>query len=183
MTDSEGSEHEADEEQEPAIPPAVARRLEGAFGESAAVVTRRLAERTGQSPQDVVTAMGYMFMGPCPPPEMLAAYEAIEPGMADRILRQGESQTAHRQEMESKLLDFEHEDRKEARSQSRLGLYLGAAVVALGFATAIVMAALGYEVLAGLFGAGDIALLVGVFVYGSRGQKGLPPRPSQDDSG
>ncbi|HEV2068560.1 MAG TPA: hypothetical protein VGR26_02060 [Acidimicrobiales bacterium] len=91
--------------------------------------------------------------------------------MADRIIRQGEGQTAHRQRMESDFLAMEREDRRELRAQSRLGLWLGFVVVALGFAVSVILTALGHPLAGGLAFLGDLGLLAGVFVYGSRLQR------------
>lgn len=41
------------------------------------------------------------YSGPIPPPEMLAHYEAISPGLANRIIAMAEQQAAHRQSLES----------------------------------------------------------------------------------
>lgn len=41
------------------------------------------------------------FTGPLPPPQILAQYEQITPGFADRIMRLTEDQQAHRIKMES----------------------------------------------------------------------------------
>lgn len=42
-------------------------------------------------------------IGPLPDPETLAGYERIFPGAAERILRQSEDQTRHRQKIERKI--------------------------------------------------------------------------------
>lgn len=42
-----------------------------------------------------------MTSGPIPPPEVLAGYEQILPGAADRLLSMAENQSQHRQELES----------------------------------------------------------------------------------
>lgn len=155
----------------PPLAPAIAEQLEGSFGESAEVIARKLAEQTGQSPEQVIMEMGYMFSGPHPPPAMLAAYDKVQAGFADRIVRQGESQTAHRQQIERGMLDMEREDRRESRSQSRLGLKLGFVIVVIVLLAALGAIALDQPWVGGVLGVGDIALLAGIFVYGSRGQR------------
>lgn len=42
------------------------------------------------------------FSGPLPPPELLAEYDAVLPGGADRIVSMAENQSAHRLRMESR---------------------------------------------------------------------------------
>jgi uncharacterized membrane protein len=45
-----------------------------------------------------------IHQGPLPAPEAFAAYERVLPGAADRILKMAESQSEHRQGMESRAL-------------------------------------------------------------------------------
>ena len=53
-----------------------------------------------QNPTGQVTIAASRFSGPIPPPDLLRKYEEINPGFADRIMRQAEAQTAHRIEIE-----------------------------------------------------------------------------------
>lgn len=46
-----------------------------------------------------------IWIGPVPPPEILAGYEKALSGTADRILAMAETQQKHRHGMESKVLD------------------------------------------------------------------------------
>lgn len=150
------------------IPEPLRQRLEAMFGGSPRELAERIAEATGTSPNQVSMTLGYMFSGPHPPPEMLEAYERILPGLANRIVCQGESQTTHRQQLERDLLQLERDDRREVRAQSRLGLWLGFCVVVLGMAASIILTAMGHPLAGGLAFLGDLALLAGVFVYGSQ---------------
>jgi uncharacterized membrane protein len=45
------------------------------------------------------------FSGPIPPPNFLAEYEKIQPGLADRLVKLAENQAAHRQEIEKKVIE------------------------------------------------------------------------------
>lgn len=49
------------------------------------------------------------FSGPIPPPNIIAGYENVVPGAADRIIKMAELQSAHRQRME--LLEIQSEAR------------------------------------------------------------------------
>ncbi len=46
-------------------------------------------------------------MGPLPPPNILAEYEAITPGLSDRIVGMAENQAGHRQKMERRLVTID----------------------------------------------------------------------------
>jgi uncharacterized membrane protein len=47
-----------------------------------------------------VRASSVTWSGPLPPPELLAKYDAVQPGFADRIMTMAETQSAHRQALE-----------------------------------------------------------------------------------
>lgn len=46
-----------------------------------------------------------MFSGPIPPPNILAQYEQLKAGLAERIVIMAESQSQHRKEMEIQSLN------------------------------------------------------------------------------
>ena len=50
--------------------------------------------------QGPVVAFKETFLGPLPPPEILAQYEQILPGSAERIMVMAENQAEHRQSLE-----------------------------------------------------------------------------------
>jgi uncharacterized membrane protein len=45
-----------------------------------------------------------MFQGPLPPPEILARYNDVVPGCADRIISMAERQQSHRHNLERKVV-------------------------------------------------------------------------------
>jgi len=83
-----------------------------------------------------------MTMGPLPPPDMLARYDKIVPGLPERLIRWTEEETFHR------------------RSMQRFGQRSGLAVALAGFGAAVAIAALGDSV-AFAFVAG-VCAIVGV---------------------
>lgn len=117
------------------------------------------------------------FTGPLPPPALLAEYEDIEPGFANRIMTMTERNGEHRREME-------RTNRQESNKLANLGLKLGATVTVVAFLTSIALAALGAEWAASIVGGGTIVSLAGTFVYGSRGhwQELFQKRKQMDES-
>jgi uncharacterized membrane protein len=104
------------------------------------------------------------FSGPLPPPEILEKYNAIEPGLADRIMRMAESQAQHRQHLERTVV--ESRARAEQRAQvlgTILALVLGVGAISLVHAGHSIE---GVVALVAEFGA-----LAGVFVYGRKRQE------------
>lgn len=49
----------------------------------------------------------YSFMGPIPPPGILAGYNDVIPNGADRIIKMAEKEQAHRHNIESTIVDKE----------------------------------------------------------------------------
>lgn len=50
------------------------------------------------------------FSGPIPPPNIIAGYEEVVPGAADRIIQMAEKQAAHRQSIEQMVAKVEARD-------------------------------------------------------------------------
>jgi uncharacterized membrane protein len=168
---------------------AASERLQEALGGPETI--EAIASVLGKSRESVELSLSYMFSGPCPPPAMLKAYDEVIPGLGDRLVRQFESQTVHRQKMERDTFEMERAERREVLAQSRLGLWLGFAVVVVVFVLVGVALALGQPIVGGVLGVADLAVLAGVFVYGSRsGVLGRspksanapgPPEPPKDE--
>jgi len=62
-------------------------------------------QKNKQSHHVVTVAQQLSYSGPLPHPNHFQQYENILPGAADRILKQAESQTTHRQSIEKKVID------------------------------------------------------------------------------
>lgn len=104
------------------------------------------------------------FSGPIPPPEVLKGYNSIIKDGAERIIAMAEKQSAHRMQLEDHAI-------KEELKQSRLGQIFGFTIGLTGMVIAAVLAILGHEATAGIFGTTLIIGLVAVFVHGKRLQQ------------
>ncbi len=89
--------------------------------------------KTDPARHDRIKIRAETFSGPLPHPDILARYEEVHPGLANRIVHQAESETAHRQEMEraaSRRADRGKDlDERVVKAQFRgqtLGTILGA---------------------------------------------------------
>jgi uncharacterized membrane protein len=108
---------------------------------------------------------------------MLAEYDRIVPGVAGRIVAMAESQLAHRQSLERRVISS---DIWAARVGQLLAFILGMTAIVGGFRL-IELGKDGYGI-ASIIGA--VGGLVGVFIYGryrqdkerDRKAKGLPPQ-------
>lgn len=101
------------------------------------------------------------FSGPIPSPEVLAKYEEVIYGLADKLIDRFEKQSDHRMELEKKVTDADI-------LQSRMGLIFGA-VIAMSFLWCsyhLVMS--GHDVAGGTLGASSIGGIITTFVVGSK---------------
>ena len=103
------------------------------------------------------------FAGPIAHPRHLRAYEEIQPGSADRIIRMAEARNEHIIAMEAKIADAEIADQKR-------GMWLGGALFAslIGAALLSALSELGALVVGLFLGAAAIGG-VAVFVKGRNG--------------
>ena len=101
------------------------------------------------------------FSGPLPPPEILKKFDEIVPGAAERIIKMAEEQSAHRKELERKVIESDI-------SRSKSGQILGFIIAMVGLAVSALIAIYGNAFTGGAIGIGTLASLVGVFMYGSK---------------
>lgn len=101
------------------------------------------------------------FSGPIPPPETLQKYDQILPGLAERIMKQAESQTAHRIEIEKKVIQSDV-------INSRLGLIFGFILGLIGIGGGTYLTYLGMTQSGLIISGGTLVSLISVFIYGSQ---------------
>lgn len=104
------------------------------------------------------------FTGPIPPPQVLAGYEQVLPGAANRIITMAERQSDHRQDLERRVVsaNIRH---------AEIGLWLGAAVAVIMVVAAVLVAIAGHPVVGGVIGAFDVVGIVTVFVLRQRARE------------
>lgn len=115
------------------------------------------------------------YSGPIPLPAMLADYEAILPGSADRILAMAENQSAHRIEIEKIAVNARARD-------SLLGIVAGFLIGVSALATSAFVIVNGHTFAGGLIGTSGLAGLVGVFIYGTRENRAERERKLQREN-
>ncbi len=112
----------------------------------------------------IATISAQTFSGPLPPPHILAGYEEIQTGLADRIVTMAESQSIHRRSMEKKQLNAQI---LEIVLGQIFGFTIGAITIGGGVAASIYGSA--------MFGASittvGVVALVSVFIYGRKSEK------------
>ena len=99
-----------------------------------------------------------------PTPDQLKEYESVIPGLAKRLINQAEKQTAHRIEMETKLVS-------SGIRKSMLGLVFGFLIGAIGIGGGLYLTAIGFNVTGIVFSSATLVTLVSTFIYGSQSRK------------
>lgn len=122
--------------------------------------------RTGDATVQEFRVQAVRLEGPLPPAEMLADYEQVMPGLADRIVKMAELEQAHRHQLERN--EFEH-----PYAVARRGQILGLAAVVLFLSFAALLAIKGHGVAAATVAGFDIVAILVVFITGQApGERG-----------
>lgn len=102
-----------------------------------------------------------VLSGPVPSPAILREYDNLLPGSAQKIFEMAENQSAHRMELEKKVINADI-------NRSKQGLMFGFSVALFGIIGTIVLGIWGNPVVSGILGFSTLGSLVGVFIYGSQ---------------
>ncbi|MBI5248155.1 MAG: DUF2335 domain-containing protein [Desulfomonile tiedjei] len=98
------------------------------------------------------------FKGPIPPPEILAKYDQVLPGAADRILAMAERQAIHRQSLEQTVI-------KSDKWHSFAGLVLGFVIALIFGVGGIYLLAHGHSTDGLVAMLTPLGIMVGGFLY------------------
>lgn len=143
------------------IPPKVQGEIHKIFPE---IPERKIPEFGRKIPEllGILIESGTMtreYRGPLPPPEMLAGYDKVVNGSAERIIKMVEEQSEHRKAMQKRVIYYGTFD-------SRIGMFLGfflALVIILGGFLLMYQGKNIYGLSAIIIA---IASLISVFIYG-----------------
>jgi hypothetical protein len=75
--------------------------------ELVAELLERIEEDPEREVKHVLETSLHSFRGPIPPPSVLAGYNEVEPGFAERIVAMAEKEQSHRHDQENKALNQE----------------------------------------------------------------------------
>jgi len=99
-----------------------------------------------------------------PSPEKLKDYESVIPGLAQKMVCHAERQTAHRIEMERKLITSNIR-------KSYMGLIFGFLIGVTGIGGGMYLTTIGFNVIGIVFSSGTLVSLVMTFIYGSQSKR------------
>lgn len=122
-------------------------------------VLDKLKEALDKLPEHVRVSVveAASFSGPLPPPTMYREYENVLAGSAERILAMAEKEQDHR-------ITWEATEQNTARQETKRGQWLGFAIAVACIGAAILFAAGGHEVVAGIALGASAVGLVGHFL-------------------
>jgi uncharacterized membrane protein len=104
------------------------------------------------------------FSGPLPPPLVLREYNAILPGLAERIVAQAEQQTEHRIRLETRVVNADI-------SKSWAGLICGLVVSLACIGSGVTCVLYGHDWAGTTIATGAVVGLVSTFIYGTAVRK------------
>lgn len=143
------------------------KRRQGNLSQPPPVGPTPSAPRTPASsppPHTLSSVRSELFSGPLPPPDVLEKYNRVLPGLAERIVALTENQSRHRQNLEKTVT--------AARLRSEtLGQMFAFILALVALAGSFWLISLGYSTTGLAVILGEIAALVGAFVYGRRSQQ------------
>lgn len=112
------------------------------------------------------------YSGPVPPPELLLAYDELDPGRGGKILQLAEDQTRHRMRLEDRVITS---DIVRSWAGLVLGFVFGLLILAAG--SALIYG--GHDWAGAGIITGTLVTGAGVFVYGRSSQAAERERKSQ----
>ena len=138
-----------------------------------------------------------MFVGPLPPPDMLKAYNEVEPGLAARIIEMAEAEAQHRREREReesvaavqvalKEADDSAAETCNSYNVARWGQNFAAIIGVTSLGCATYLGTHGDPTTAGIMVGASLVAAITAFLRGSNAPdtpKELTVRPKESDEG
>jgi uncharacterized membrane protein len=123
-----------------------------------------------QSDPSRAELIGYsaQFSGPMPHPAMLAEYEKVQPGLADRIVAMAEKEQAHHHEMAKEIVLAQSKDLKMARREKTFGQICGLLIGTFTVGGGVFAAVNGAQIPGTFIGSSGVVGIVSVFVLDQR---------------
>lgn len=108
------------------------------------------------------------FSGPIPPPEVLAKYDELKSGLAERIVIMAEKQGDHRRSLEAKNLDAQVNHTKARDLEAKLGQFFAFILALFTILVGAYLVINNYQISGTIFGGMGLASIVLAFIYGTK---------------
>lgn len=129
--------------------------------------TIKVIDSLPKQKREVILQAISAFQGPLPPPEILAGYEEISPGFADRIMAMAEKQQEHRIRLETSMV-------RRQLNQKSFGQLIGFVITIVILSAVVYLAIEGHDWLAGILGTTTLLGIGHIFVLGVRASNNKP---------
>ena len=123
---------------------------------------KKVSSKKPRSPsRQTRTVATASFEGPIPPPNILSAYDQVEPGLANRIVSMAEDEAIHRRGIENRVVAAQI-------LETTLGQILGFGIGTITIGGGVISSIYGSAILGtGICTVGVVGL-VSVFIYGRK---------------
>ena len=108
------------------------------------------------------------FSGPIPPPEILAKYEELKPGFAERIIKMAEEQGKHRRLLETDGLQGQIQHTKSRDLEAKFGQWFAFILTVLTIVAGAYLVIKNHQISGTIFGGMGLAVIVTAFIYGTK---------------
>ncbi len=123
---------------------------------------KKVSSKKPQSPsQQTRTVATDSFEGPIPPPNILSAYDQVEPGLANRIVTMAEEEAVHRRGIEKKVINAQI-------LETTLGQFLGFGIGTITIGGGVIASIYGSAILGAGISTVGVVGLVSVFIIGRK---------------
>lgn len=127
----------------------------------------QMPEQPRQSRQAALQVF-QQYSGPVPSPEILAKFENLVPGAAEKLIQLALSEAEHRHNFEKKQLDANIEFTREYFKDTRRGMWIASIITTLVLAIIVLALFLKQPTVAGIMGGSTIIALATIFVVGRK---------------
>ena len=110
--------------------------------------------------QSISAVSSQTFKGPLPPPEMLARYNQLCPGFAERILQLAEREAENRHTLEQTQTEIAAKDIPAAREETKRGQWMSFVITIVAFISAVVCACINQPWVAGVIAGATLVSVV-----------------------
>ncbi len=109
-----------------------------------------------------------IYAGPIPPPEALARYEQLTPGLADRIIKMAENEGNHRRTLEANGQKAQIEHLKRRDWEAKLGQLFGFLISITAITVGAYVVMQGHDTFGTVISLSGLAIIVTAFIHGRK---------------
>jgi uncharacterized membrane protein len=133
-------------------------------------MSKNLTKRADRKPATITNSIAVQshYSGPIPPPQVLAHFEEIYPGAAEKIFSLAEKEAEHRHRIDSISLETERQEMEKEFAEARLGQIFAMGSTVSAVVVTITAVTLGYEKAAIAIWTTTVVGLVAAFIKGRK---------------